>query len=148
MFDDNVYRYIKESELNDYEKENKYLSYANLFYNYDSLILCNNIINDYEDMELINGNNYNEEEEEDTYTEIYQYYIIDDETARRLIENTDTIIYYHNRLDIYVLGVTHYGTNWHYVLTDFKLVKDKDTGFYKAIKIDEDETEDNEEDGI
>lgn len=126
------YRYIKENELNDYEKENKRLSYKNLFYNDDSLILCNNIINDYEDMELMNGTDYNEED--DTYEDIFQYYIIDDDTARRLINNTNEIIYYHNRLDIYILGVTHYGTNWHYVLTDFKLIKDEENGFYKAIK--------------
>lgn len=131
----NFYRYIKESELNDYEKENKYLSYANLFYDNDALILCNNIINRYEYLTLENGNDYNEEE--DTYEEVYQYYIIDDDTAKRLIDNTDELIYYDNELDIYILGVTHFGTNWHYVLTDFKLIKDKDNGFYKAIKEDE-----------
>lgn len=133
----NFYRYIKESELNEYEKENKRLSYKNLFYNDDSLILCNNIINDYEDLELMNGNDY--DEESDTYEEIYQYYIIDDDTARRLINYTDKIIYYHNRLDIYILGVTHFGTSWDYVLTDFKLVKDEENGYYKAIKGDDKE---------
>ena len=132
MNNNNFYRYIKENDLNEYEKENEKLSYKNLFYDDDALILCNNIINDYDDMELMNGNDYDEENDE--YLEIYQYYIIDDDLANRLINYTDEIVYYNNRLDIYVLGVSHYGTSWGYVLTDFKLIKDEENGFYKAIK--------------
>ena len=137
MFNTNFYRYIKNEDLNDYERENKRLSYKNLFYNDDALILCNNIANDWEDLTQENGDEWDDE--------IYQYYIIDDETARRLMENTDEIIFYHNRLDIYILGVTHYGTGWSYVLTDFELIEDEN-GYYKAIKIDEDETEDDKND--
>ena len=123
------YRWIKESELNSYEKENKRLSYANLFYNDDSLILCNNIAYDYEELEQVNGFNDN-----DDYDEIYQYYIIDDSLANRLINNTHEIIYYHNKLDIYILGVQHYGTSWSYVLTDFKLERVEEAEeWYKAI---------------
>lgn len=128
------YRWIKENELNDYEKENKRLSYANLFYNDDNMILCNNIVNDYDNIELVNGTDYDED--------IYQYYIIDDSLANRLIENTDEIIYYHNKLDIYILGVTHFGTSWDYVLTEFKLEKVEDTeDWYRAIK--EEDVDDN-----
>ena len=127
------YRWIKENELNSYEKENKRLSYANLFYNDDSLILCNNIANDYEELELVNGTDYNEED--DYYEDIYQYYIISDSLANRLIEYTNEIIYYHNKLDIYILGVTHFGTSWDYVLTEFKIEKIEDTeDWYRAIK--------------
>lgn len=126
----NFYRYIHDNDLNDYERENKRLSYANLFYNDDALILCNNIINDYEEIELVNGSDYNEKEE------IYQYYIIDDNTAQRLTNNTNELIYYHNKLDIYILGVTHYGTSWSYVLTNFKLIEDSNN-YYKAIKENE-----------
>lgn len=139
MFNSNFYRYIKNEDLNDYERNNKRLSYKNLFYNDDALILCNNIANDWEDLEQQNG--FDDEE----YQDIYQYYIIDDETARRLIENTNEIIFYHNKLDIYILGVTHYGTGWSYVLTDFELIEDEN-GYFKAIKIDENETEDDEND--
>ena len=127
------YRWIKENELNDYEKENKRLSYANLFYNDDSLILCNNIAYDFEELEQVNGFNDN-----DDYEEIYQYFIIDDNLANRLINNTHEIIYYHNKLDIYILGVQHYGTSWNYILTDFKLKKVEDTeDWYKAIMEDD-----------
>ena len=138
----NFYRYVNEKDLNEYERENKRLSYKNLFYNDDALILCNNIANDYADLELMNGTEY--DEENDTYNEIYQYYIIDDNTAERLKDYTDEIIYYHNELDIYVLGVTHCGTSWGYVLTDFELIEDEN-GYYKAIKTNEDETEDNKD---
>ena len=127
------YRWIKENELNSYEKENKRLSYHNLFYNDDSLILCNNIANDWEYLELQNG--YDDED-------IYQYYIINDSLANRLMQYTDEIIYYHNKLDIYILGVTHFGTSWDYVLTEFKLEKVEDTeDWYRAIK--EEDTDDN-----
>lgn len=128
-----LYRYINEKDLNDYEKENNRLSYKNLFYNEDSLILCNNIIDDWEDLEQLSG--FNDSEEED-YQEIYQYYIIDDDLAKRL-QDINEIVYYHNRLDIYILGVSHFGTGWSYVLTDLKLVKDDDS-YYKAIYEEED----------
>ena len=129
-----VYRWIHENDLNDYEKTNKRLSYYNLFYKDEGLILCNNIINDYEDIELMSQ----WLDDEDYSMDIYQYYIISDDTAKRLLEYTNEIIYYHNKLDIYILGVSHYGTSWSYVLTEFRLEKDKDSnGWYKAIKGDD-----------
>ena len=132
-----MYRWINEKDLNEYEKENKRLSYKNLFYNDESMILCNNIVYDYEDMELISEM----QEDEDYTTEIYQYYIIDENTAKRLLEYTKETIYYHNRLDIYILGVTHFGTSWDYVLTEFKLIKDDENGYYKAIKGDDEDND-------
>ena len=51
--------------------------------------------------------------------EIYQYYLIDCGTAERLKEHTNEIIFYCEMLDLYVLGVTHFGTGWDYVETDF-----------------------------
>ena len=130
-----LYRYINEKDLNNYEKENNTLSYKNLFYNDDALILCNNIINDFEELELVSGVDY--DDDTDTYEEIYQYYIINDDLAKRL-QGINEVVYYHNKLDIYVLGVTHFGTSWDYVLTNLKLIKDSD-GFYKAIYEKEDE---------
>lgn len=50
--------------------------------------------------------------------EIYQYYIISDEGARILCEFTNEIVFYNEELDMYVWGVTHWGTGWDYVLTD------------------------------
>lgn len=110
------YRYINKKELNSYEIENKRLSYYNLFYRDENRLLCNEIEKDFEDFELMYG--YNNEDE--YYDEIYQYYLIDENTANRLGELGE-IIYYDNRLDVYVLGVTHFGTSWDYVLTSVKI---------------------------
>ncbi len=55
------------------------------------------------------------------YDEIFQYYIISDEGARILKDWTNEIIFYNEALDMYVWGVTHWGTSWSYVLTDIKL---------------------------
>lgn len=129
MEQEKMYRYIHENDLNSYEKEHNRLSYKNLFYDDDSLILCNNIAYDVDELELVSGNYY--DEEDDYYEDIYQYYIIDDSLADRL-KDINELIFYHNRLDVYVLGVTHFGTSWGYILTDLKLVKD-DNGYYKAI---------------
>lgn len=126
-----LYRYIYEKDLSDYEKDNNKLSYKNLFYNDDSLILCNNIANNWECLEQQSGF-----DNDDEFPEIYQYYIIDDDLAKRLQEINE-IVYYHNELDIYILGVTHWGTSWGYILTDLELVK-TDDGYYKAIYEKED----------
>lgn len=62
----------------------------------------------------------NELEEEQDYTdEIYQYYIVDDNGAE-ILKEINEIVFYNEELDMYVWGVTHYGTSWSYVLTDIK----------------------------
>lgn len=55
------------------------------------------------------------------YQEIYQYYIISYNGAEILKEWTDEIVFYNEELDMYVWGVTHWGTGWDYVLTDIKI---------------------------
>lgn len=121
------FKEILKSEVSDYERESGYLTYNHIFNECSSLILCNNIVNNFECLELENG---------DDSQEVYQYYIIDDYTARQLIRYTNEIIYYHDKLDIYILGVAHYGTSWDYVLTNFKLIED-DTLTYKCIYEDD-----------
>ncbi len=61
------------------------------------------------------------QEEQDNQQEIYQYYIIDDPLAKILMELTNEIIYYIESLDVYIWGVTHWGTSWDYVLTNIKI---------------------------
>lgn len=61
------------------------------------------------------------QEEQDNQREIFQYYIIDDRLAEILQEWTDEIVYYVPLLDIYVWGITHWGTSWDYVLTNIKI---------------------------
>ena len=52
------------------------------------------------------------------YSEIFQYFIISAQGASILEEYTNEIVYYNEALNLYVWGVTHYGTSWDYVLTD------------------------------
>lgn len=114
--------YVNKKELNEYEKEHKKISYKTLVNKlFDNMILCNNISSVlYDKMELEIGSDYNEEIEE--YEDIYQYFIVDfsDWAYDKMKEflQDEIILYYVNELDIYVLGVAHFGTSWDYVLTD------------------------------
>lgn len=57
----------------------------------------------------------------ETEPDIIQYYIISDSGANILESMTDEIVFYNETLDMYVWGVTHWGTGWDYVLTNIKL---------------------------
>lgn len=59
------------------------------------------------------------------YSEIFQYFIISEQGASILEEYTNEIVYYNKTLDLYVWGVTHYGTSWDYVLTDIPCERSK-----------------------
>lgn len=61
------------------------------------------------------------ENEQDYQPEIYQYFIISDNGKRIIEEFTNDPLFYIPVLDVYVWGVTHWGTAWDYVLTDTKL---------------------------
>lgn len=65
------------------------------------------------------------EQEQEEQLEIYQYYIISDNGADILKRFTDEILYYIPVLDIYIWGITHYGTSWDYVLTNIKIEENK-----------------------
>lgn len=100
--------------------------YSQLFRPNSSLLLCNDIVKVDYDLyaNLESGELWhyydaegNEVEEDDDYeteegVDIYQYYLIDDQTAKDLMRHTDEIILYSEMLDLYVLGVTHFGTMW------------------------------------
>lgn len=64
------------------------------------------------------------EREQDEQPEIYQYFIISEAGADILKDYTDEIVYYNDHLNMYVWGVTHWGTSWDYVLTDIKIELD------------------------
>ena len=61
------------------------------------------------------------EYDQENKPEIFQYYIISGAGAEILEDYTDEIVYYNSVLDMYVWGVTHWGTSWDYVLTDIPL---------------------------
>ena len=64
---------------------------------------------------------YDLEQEEEP--EIYQYYIVSDGGADLIREYTDDPLFYNDELDMYVWGVTHFGTSWSYVLTSIPCEK-------------------------
>ena len=136
-------KYFCGNEISQYGQENGYVDYATLAKAFDA-VLNNNIISAtdgigyweienggyffYEnaDGERITETEFEEltEEQQTEYEEIsleiYQYYIISAAGARILSDYTDEIIFYNAKLDMYVWGVTHFGTSWDYVLTDIK----------------------------
>ncbi|KAA9247458.1 hypothetical protein SABVI_1307 [Streptococcus anginosus] len=81
-------------DFNDYIK-----TYEDLARQVGGMVLANEIAK--RPLELING---------DLDDEIYQFYIIQDPSF--LIEHTDEIVFYDDALDLYVWGITHFGTAW------------------------------------
>lgn len=63
------------------------------------------------------------EREQEYPDEIFQYYIVDDNGAE-ILQEADEIVYYNEELDMYLWGVTHYGTGWDYVLTNIKIERE------------------------
>lgn len=53
--------------------------------------------------------------------EIYQFFIVSSAGADIIKDWTGDPLFYCEQLDMYVWGVTHWGTSWDYVLTDIKL---------------------------
>lgn len=60
-------------------------------------------------------------EDEETPPEIFQFYIVDDNGAQLIQDYTDDPLFYCSAVDMYIWGVTHYGTAWTHVLTDIRL---------------------------
>lgn len=59
-------------------------------------------------------------ESEQEEREAFQWFIVDDWGAR-LLKEINEIVYYNETLDMYLWGVTHYGTSWDYVLTNIAI---------------------------
>lgn len=64
------------------------------------------------------------EEEHDYLPEVFQWYIVDDNGAN-ILQEADEIVYYNEALDMYLWGVTHWGTSWDYVLTNIRIEKEE-----------------------
>lgn len=122
MYDGKVWGH----KVSQYGLEYKKLDYRTLAEMVGDMVMCNNIRELFYNSEigefyLENGNDYNEEE--DYYEDIYQYFIISGHGAEILEKYTDEIVYYNETLDMYVWGITHFGTSWDYVLTDIDIVE-------------------------
>lgn len=105
--------YFCGNEISAYGQEHNRLDYATFAKAFDA-VLNNNIFGMFEGWELVNGSDYDEENDE--YVEIFQWFIVSDNGAQMIQDYTNEILYYHEELDIYLWGVTHYGTSWDYVL--------------------------------
>ena len=116
MYDGKVYGH----KVSEYAKKHGYLDYLTLSKIVGDCVLNNNIFEQagYENWALENGM---EENEDGYFYDVYQYYIVSYSGARTLMDLTDEIVYYNEKLDMYLWGITHFGTSWDYVLTDIRL---------------------------
>lgn len=126
-------------KVSQYGLDNGYVDYACLREAIGGCVLCNNMEKRYLDpisgdmfryYDIDNGYEEITREEaegkdmcciEEEIIDIYQWYIISDSGAQLLMRETDEIVFYDSELDIYVWGVTHWGTGWDYVLTGIEL---------------------------
>lgn len=130
--------YVKKEDLSDYEREHNKISFKRLVNKlFSDMILCNDITKlfhntigtEYTEPEIEIGTDYDEKTDE--YVDIYQYFIVDFNnwiyelmTKYKKQFGKEFILYYIKELDLYVLGVTHFGTSWDYVLTDIEPSED------------------------
>ena len=103
-------------ELNEYEIKNKRLSYATMASSFNA-VLCNNITEI--DPDLF-GNIESGEDAEGELPEIFQWFIVE-HSAKWILEKANEPLFYSDKLDCYIWGVTHYGTPWSHVLTSLEL---------------------------
>lgn len=115
-------KYFCGNEISNYGKEHGFLDYDTFSRAFDH-VLDNSIFELGQGIgygwELVNGLDFDYEEEEIIEeSEVFQWYIVSDSGAQIIQDYTNEILYYHDELDIYLWGVTHWGTGWDYVLTD------------------------------
>ena len=115
-------KYFCGNEISDYGKEQGFLDYDTFSRAFDH-VLNNSIFELGQGIgygwELVNGLDFDYEEEEIIEEpEVFQWYIVSDSGAQIIQDYTNEILYYHDELDIYLWGVTHWGTGRDYVLTD------------------------------
>lgn len=115
-------KYFCGNEISNYGKEHGFLDYDTFSRAFDH-VLNNSIFELGQGIgygwELVNGLDFDYEKEEIIEEpEVFQWYIVSDSGAQIIQDYTNEILYYHDELDIYLWGVTHWGTGWDYVLTD------------------------------
>lgn len=111
LYGDRVYG----EKVSEYGLQEGYLDYLTLSEIVGDCILNNTVrAETMEDWEMVNG----EFEEM-----VMQDYIITEQGYKFLEEYTDEYVFYNEKLDMYIWGITHFGTSWDYVLTDIRLEK-------------------------
>lgn len=113
--------YFYGNKISDYGLKNGYVDYRTLAKAFDAVLnndIYGFVLEHIGDWSLESGCDYDEETE--SYEDIFQYYIVSDNGAE-ILKEAGEIVYYNEQLDMYLWGVTHYGTSWDYVLTDIKI---------------------------
>ncbi len=117
--EDYIRRYLKQEEIIDGR-----LSESKAFdIFYADMIMCNEYLkNNYEELDyLVNGY----DEEEDYYVDEYQVFIInpwyDEEITIKATEKMGNTLYYDNKNELYITGITDLGTSRTIVPTDLKV---------------------------
>ena len=115
--------YFCGNKISDYGIEHGFVDYRTLSKAFNC-VLNNTIYNTawkLGEWEQVSGFSDDLEDGENEYSEcepeIYQYYIVSSDGAD-ILKDINEIVFYHYELDIYLWGVTHWGTSWDYVLTD------------------------------
>lgn len=80
-------------------------------------VLNNTVIDVIPDFYLESGEEY---DEDGNPLEIFQWYIVGDNDAIRLEELTNEMVFYSESLDMNLVGITHFGTSWRGVPTEFE----------------------------
>ena len=111
-----------------YYMDSNYINYLTLVrFLFTDTILCNNIMNVNENYLCCQLECGNDDEEVD----FYQYYIvnIDNWRFKQYVSYCEAkgieplTVYYLDELDLYILGVSHFGTAWNYVPTNIQIDK-------------------------
>lgn len=115
-------------EVSSYGQEHGWVDYKTLAEAVGDMVLANDLIVKTDGVigywEIENAPEL--EDDEDCYPEIFQWYIITERGAELLCEYTDEFVYCNDELDLYLWGVTHFGTSWDYVLTNIKIEEEEE----------------------
>lgn len=102
------------------------IDYETLAKKVGSMVLCNRIHETSEDWfeHILQGNtqpaDWDEAKDgEWEMPQVYQSYIITPHGASELINHTDEIVWYNTELEVFIWDITHYGTAWNGVTTDY-----------------------------
>lgn len=131
VLNNNIYGHFM---MEDWEVENgsfESYEYDGTEYTYDELSDLYDEVQ--EELDSLDDENETEREELETklseiqdamddvrYEEVYQWFVISGNGAQILSDWTNELVLYNAELDLYLWGVTHWGTSWDYVLTDIR----------------------------
>ena len=113
-------KYFYGNEVSEEGQKYNRLDYATLAKAFNH-VMANDIMSKTANIgywDIVSGCDY--DEETDTYTDVFQWFIVDSQGAE-ILERCNEIVYYNSEFDMYVWGVTHWGTSWDYVLTDIPI---------------------------